>query len=282
MNKGRLFVVATPIGNFGDFSQRAINTLKNVDLILAEDTRRSARLFSHFGIEGRLRAYHEHNESTAAVEIVEYLQSGADVALISDAGTPLLSDPGFIVVRLAREATIQVVPVPGPSSLMAALSVAGLPTDRFVFEGFLPPKAKARRLKLKELVFETRTTVFFESPRRLGKTLKDIGEIMGNNRKICLARELTKTFEQIVTAPVDEIIDQVNQRVIPTKGEFVVLVQGYKGPRQAFEHERLMSLLLAELPLSKASEIGAKLTGMARKELYDIALNIKDSGELEL
>lgn len=282
MKQGRLFVVATPIGNFGDFSQRAINTLNNVDLILVEDTRHCARLFSHFGIEGRLRAYHEHNESTAAVEIVEHLRSGADVALVCDAGTPLLSDPGFVVVRLAREASIQVVPVPGPSSLMAALSTAGLPTDRFVFEGFLPAKAKARRLKLKELAFETRTTVFFESPRRLVKTLEDIDEIMGNNRNICLARELTKTFEQIVTAPVDEIINQVKQHVIPTKGEFVVLVQGYAGPRRVFEHERLMALLLAELPLSKASEIGAKLTGMARKELYDIALDLKESGELEL
>ncbi len=272
---GQLFVVATPIGNLGDLSPRARETLAAVDLIAAEDTRHSRRLLEHFGIHRPLLALHEHNERERCEGLIGRLQAGESVALISDAGTPLISDPGYRLVRAAREAGVPVVPIPGPSALIAALSVAGLPTDRFVFEGFLPAKGQARRNRLRALADEPRTLVFYEAGHRIEAMLADLAASFGGGREAVVARELTKQFEQIEGGPLDHLREWLAADERHRRGEFVVLVAGAP-PREAGagETRRVLEILLRELPVKRAAAVAAELTGQRRNELYRLALTL--------
>ena len=267
---GTLHVVATPIGNLGDLSPRAQETLRDVAAICAEDTRHTRRLLAHFGIEAELVALHEHNEQQQAGRLVERLQAGESLALVSDAGTPLVSDPGFRLVRAAREAGIRVSPVPGPSALVAALSVAGLPSDRFVFEGFLPAKAGGRRERLQQLAGEPRTLIFYESSHRIAETLEDMAQAFGPHRHAALARELTKLCETVLDGPLSALAERVRKDPDQRKGEFVLVVEGAGEDGEAVlaEGRRVYGLLAAHLPPSKAARLAADLTGAPRKALY--------------
>ncbi|GAB4289583.1 MAG: 16S rRNA (cytidine(1402)-2'-O)-methyltransferase [Thiohalomonadaceae bacterium] len=272
MNAGTLYVVATPIGNLGDMTPRAVEVLQRVARIAAEDTRHSAGLLRHFGIHTPLFALHEHNEREASAEVVRRLLAGEDIALISDAGTPLISDPGFPLTRLAHEAGIRVVPVPGASALIAALSAAGLPTDRFAFEGFLPARSVARRQVLAGLAGERRTLAFYEAPHRLLETLEDMTTVFGSERLAVLARELTKTFETLRRAPLGELVAFVRSDSDQQRGEAVLLVQGAPPPAaDALEDEprRIAELLVAELPVKQAAALAAKITGAKKNLIYD-------------
>lgn len=273
---GTLYVVATPIGNLDDISARALKLLGSVALIAAEDTRHSIRLLQHFGINTPLAACHEHNERDEGSRFLTRLQAGDDVALISDAGTPLISDPGYHLVRQARAAGISVVPVPGACALIAALSAAGLPSDRFIFEGFLPAKAVGRRARLAQVKEEPRTLIFYEAPHRILECLEDMETVFGANRPALLARELTKTFETLKGLPLGElrgfVADDSNQQ----RGECVVLVAGWTAPddEQAVSNEalRVLELLMAEMPLKRAAALAAEITGVRKNLLYQAAL----------
>ncbi len=270
MPAGTLFIVATPIGNLADLSPRALETLRQVTAICAEDTRRSGQLLAHFGIERPLIALHEHNEDALAQRIVARLQAGESLALVSDAGTPLVSDPGYRVVRAARAAGIPVSPVPGACAAIAALSVAGLPSDRFVFEGFLPAKASARRDHLAGLAGESRTLVFYESSHRIADSLADMRTAFGDERPAVLARELTKLFETVLDGNLAELHRRVETDDNQRKGEFVVIVQGAGEDADAriAEGRRVYALLNAHLPPSAAAKLAAEITGAPRKALY--------------
>lgn len=267
---GRLWVVATPIGNLEDLSARAQETLRRVALIAAEDTRHSAPLLARYGIATRLVALHEHNERDEADRLVARLSAGEDIALISDAGTPLVSDPGFRLVRAARAAGIAVSPVPGACAAIAALSVAGLPSDRFVFEGFLPARAAARRERLAELAAETRTLVFYESSHRVRECLADMAAVFGATRPAVLARELTKLFETVIDGDLAGVIARVAADPNQERGEFVLLVGGRPDDEDArlAEGRRVFALLRGELPPARAAKLAAAITGAARKALY--------------
>ena len=267
---GTLHVVATPIGNLGDLSPRALETLKRVDAICAEDTRHTRQLLAHFGLERPLLALHEHNEDAIARKIVARLLAGDSLALVSDAGTPLVSDPGFRLVRAARAAGVRVSPVPGPSALVAALSAAGLPSDRFVFEGFLPAKAKARREHLQALAAEPRTMIFYESSHRIEETLADMAMAFGDERPAVVARELTKLFETVLDGGLAGLARRVREDANQRKGEFVVLVQGAPEAADAkvAEGRRLYARLCEHLPPSTAAKLAADLSGAPRKALY--------------
>lgn len=267
---GTLHVVATPIGNLGDLSPRALETLKRVDAICAEDTRHTRQLLAHFGLERPLLALHEHNEGDAAAPLVARLLAGDSLALVSDAGTPLVSDPGFRLVRAARAAGVRVSPVPGPSALVAALSAAGLPSDRFVFEGFLPAKAKARREHLQALAAEPRTMIFYESSHRIEETLADMAMAFGEERPAVVARELTKLFETVLDGGLAGLVRRVREDANQRKGEFVVLVQGAPEAADAkvAEGRRLYARLCEHLPPSTAAKLAADLSGAPRKALY--------------
>ena len=269
---GTLFVVATPIGHLGDISPRALEALRNVVAICAEDTRRSGQLLAHFGIATPLLALHEHNEDAIAQKIVARLLAGESLALVSDAGTPLVSDPGFRLVRAARAAGVKVSPVPGASALIAALSVAGLPSDRFAFEGFLPAKASARRERLRALADEARTLIFYESSHRIDETLADMAQAFGGARAAVLARELTKLFETVLDGTLAELHARVLADADQRKGEFVVLVQGAGEDADAKVHEgrRLYARLKEHLPPSTAAKLAAELSGAPRKTLYGV------------
>ena len=223
--QGVLYVVATPIGNMGDFTARAVNVLGKVSLVAAEDTREARRIFTRYGLQTSLTSFFEHNEVRKLPEILQYLEQGKNVALISDAGTPLISDPGYRLVRAAQERGIPVVPVPGPSAVMAALSVAGLPTDRFLFVGFLPRKAGKRRKELERLSEVPYTLVLFESPHRLVKTLQDLGNTFGD-RTVVLCRELTKAYEEILRGTPEELLETLEDRKI--RGEITLVIAGKK------------------------------------------------------
>ncbi|WP_415902916.1 16S rRNA (cytidine(1402)-2'-O)-methyltransferase [Neptuniibacter sp. QD29_5] len=271
-----LYVVATPIGNLQDMTPRAIEVLQQVELIAAEDTRHSARLMAHFGINTRLVSVHEHNERQRIETIVHQLQSGASVALISDAGTPLISDPGYVVVQGVREQGFKVVPVPGCVAFIAALSAAGLPTDRFIFEGFLPHKSSGRKQQLKGLVDETRTLIFYESPHRILASLKDMQSVFGGERVVGIARELTKTYETIHVDKLDAVIEWMEADSNQQRGEFVVLVHGIENKGAAELDAKaleVLDILLAELPASQAASLAAKITGLKKKVLYQAALD---------
>ena len=275
---GSLYVVATPIGNLADLSARAIEVLAAVDRIVAEDTRHSRKLLQHYALQTPMMALHEHNERELAPQLVQQLVEGRSLAMISDAGTPLISDPGFNLVRLAREAGVPVVPVPGPSALICALSASGLPTDRFVFEGFLPARQTARKHRLEQLCRESRTLIFYESSHRIVESLQDMQALFGDRRQAVVARELTKQFETIhgdtLAALVQWMTADANQR----KGEFVVLVQGLaqvESQDVTPEAEQLLLLLLEELPIKKAAKLVARITGLNKRALYDRALQFK-------
>ncbi|MEW5757017.1 MAG: 16S rRNA (cytidine(1402)-2'-O)-methyltransferase [Pseudomonadota bacterium] len=279
MEAGTLYVVATPLGNLGDITQRALEVLAGVDCIAAEDTRHSGKLLRHFAINTRCIALHEHNERQTAGTLIEWLRQGKSLALISDAGTPLISDPGFFLVREVRNAGFKVVPIPGASALIAALSVAGLPSDRFVFEGFLPAKPSARRKALEALCQESRTLIFYESPHRILECLQDLAEIFGAQRQAVVERELTKTFETIRSAPLGELLEWMMGDENQRKGEFVVLVHGAEPHAGAQEHgvdpEQVLRILLAELPVKQAAALAAKICGVKKNEMYTRALAIR-------
>jgi 16S rRNA (cytidine1402-2'-O)-methyltransferase len=270
---GRLWVVATPIGNLDDISTRASAILREVPLVAAEDTRHSAPLLARIGSGARTLSLHEHNERDQAARLVEILRQGSDVALISDAGTPLISDPGYRLVRAAREAGIQVAPVPGPCAAIAALSVAGLPSDRFVFEGFLAAKSSARRQRLAELVADTRSLIFYESGHRIVESLGDMAQVFGMHRQAVVARELTKVYETVLTGSLGEILEQVQADANQQRGEFVVLIAGASGEdAQATlaEGRRVYELLCEEMPPARAARMAARITGAPRKQLYAV------------
>ncbi|TBW12047.1 16S rRNA (cytidine(1402)-2'-O)-methyltransferase [Azotobacter chroococcum subsp. isscasi] len=272
---GMLYVVATPIGNLDDITARALRVLREVAVIAAEDTRHSARLLQHFGITTPLVACHEHNERDQGGRFLARLQGGEDVALISDAGTPLISDPGFHLVRQARAAGIRVVPVPGPCALIAALSAAGLPSDRFVFEGFLPAKTAGRLARLEQLKEEPRTLIFYEAPHRLLDCLADLERIMGADRLAVMARELTKAFETFQGLPLGELRAWVAADGNQQRGECVLLVAGWQAPAENSVPAaalRVLELLLKEMPLKRAAALAAEITGVRKNLLYQAAL----------
>ncbi len=268
---GILYIVATPIGNLGDISARALEVLQKVDRIAAEDTRHSASLLRHFAIDTPMFALHEHNERQKAEQVLGYLQQGESLALISDAGTPLISDPGYFLVREAHAAGIKVVPLPGPSALIAALSASGLATDRFCFEGFLPAKSGARRRVLEALAQEPRTLAFYETPHRIEESLFDMAETLGAERPATLARELTKTFETIRHATLGELAEWVASDPNQRKGEFVLLIQGAESEREeglSEEAQRIAILLDEELSVKQASSLAAKISGEKKNAIY--------------
>ncbi|MBI2381537.1 MAG: 16S rRNA (cytidine(1402)-2'-O)-methyltransferase [Gammaproteobacteria bacterium] len=271
---GILYVVATPIGNLADMTPRAIEVLKSVALVAAEDTRHSARLTQHFGISTPLMALHDHNERDRSAALVSRLSAGESIALISDAGTPLISDPGYALVHAVRGAGLQVVPVPGACAFVAALSAAGLPTDRFVFEGFLPAKTQGRQSRLTELKDEARTLIFYEAPHRLLDCLEDMRTVLGEGREVVLARELTKTFETIRALPLEAMCAWVREDTNQQRGECVLLVRGVEAEAEALpaEARRVMDILLEEMSTSAAAKLGARLTGEKKNRLYDYAL----------
>lgn len=276
---GVLYVVATPIGNLQDISARALDVLKAVSLVAAEDTRHSKKLLAHYGIGTALQSVHEHNERDVTDRLVQKLTAGADIALVSDAGTPLISDPGFHLVRTARQAGIRVVPVPGPSALIAALSVAGLPTDRFVFAGFLPSRQAARQLRLQGLAAETATLVFYESSHRIVACLADMADAFGGDREATLARELTKTFETVLTGTLTGLLEQLQADHHQQKGEFVVMLRGAsaRDPGEIdVASEQVLAVLLSELPLKQAAALAARITGLSKNVLYERGLKLKD------
>lgn len=275
MKAGVLYVVATPIGNLDDMVPRAVSVLKAVNVIAAEDTRHSKPLLAHFSIETPMLSYHDHNEVAQADDLITRLQRGEDVALISDAGTPLISDPGFRLVQAAMEANIQVSPVPGACAMVAALSVAGLPSDRFVFEGFLPAKSSQRMIRLKALSAELRTVVCYESPHRITDTLADMRQVLGDERVVVIAREITKTFETVKSAPLAELVQWLAADSNQRKGEMVLLISGYQ-PKQlelGAESKRVLTLLAKEMPPNQAASLAAKITGVKKKQLYQWLLD---------
>lgn len=277
--KGSLYIVATPIGNMGDMTERAQKTLTDVDVIAVEDTRRSGQLLHNFEISTPMIAVHEHNERQICDSLLARIEKGESIALISDAGTPLLSDPGYFLVNQARERGISVVPIPGVSAVITALSVAGLPTDRFVFEGFLPAKSTARQQKLEKLKDDTRTVIFYEAPHRIVEMLKDCQRVLGGQRKVVLARELTKTFETVHGDVLDALIPWVEADENQRKGEFVVLVHGAATREDTgvdAESERILLILLKNLPVKQAASLAANITGLKKNALYQFALEIKD------
>ncbi len=266
-----LYVVATPIGNLEDITQRAIAVLRGADVIAAEDTRHSARLLAAHGIEVPLSAYHEHSDEHAAGKLLDRVAQGAAVALISDAGTPLISDPGYRLVRAAQERGLAVVPVPGACAAVAALSASGLPTDRFQFEGFLPPRQVARQNRLRELEGVPATLVFYEAPHRVQECLADLVTVFGREREAVLARELSKTFETIRRAPLFELSEFVSADPDQRRGEIVLLVAGAPARETDVDEAsaRWLRRLARDMPAKAAAQIAADVTGLRKKALYE-------------
>jgi len=266
-----LYIVPTPIGNLGDITQRAIEVLTEVDLIAAEDTRHTGKLLSYFNIHTKTFALHDHNEQQKAQVLVEKMLEGCSIALVSDAGTPLISDPGYHFVKKCRQAGVRVVPLPGACAVITALSASGLPSDRFSFEGFLPAKSKGRVDKLREIEKSTATSIFYESTHRIQDTLKDMLEVLGPDREVVLARELTKTFETIQGLPLGELSAWVNEDNNRKKGEMVLLIHGYReevSKEISDEAARTLSVLSKELPLKKAAALTAELHQLKKNALY--------------
>lgn len=276
-----LYVIATPIGNLRDISQRAIETLSGVDAILCEDTRHSGKLLAELGIRKPMISLHDHNERARIEQVLARLQAGESLALISDAGTPLISDPGFPLVRALRQAGVPVLPIPGANAVITALSAAGLPTDRFSFEGFLPAKSGARRELLESLANDPRTLVFYESPRRLAAMLADVASVIDADREVVVARELTKLHEEFIQGMAGELAVSLADREI--KGECVVMIAGARKQSKslAMDAEKVLRVLLKELPASKAAKVAAQLTGESRKELYALASRLSGNGTEE-
>ena len=274
---GRLFIVATPIGNLDDITFRAVQVLKSVDIVLAENTRHSKKLLLHLDILKTIRAFHEHNEREKTKAIISEIRSGKSIALISDAGTPLISDPGYFLVAQAKKEGLKVVPIPGPTALITALSASGLASDSFTFLGFLPSKQTARVKLLKSLVGRTETSIFYESPKRILATLTDMHLIYGDSREVCLAKELTKVFETIQTGSIPNLIDYLTIDQNHQKGEFVILISATDKIDIAEAETQLNSLLpilCAELGASKAAKLASKITGIDKKQCYKRALDL--------
>lgn len=275
MSAPRLFVVATPIGNLGDLSPRAQQVLSDVDLIAAEDTRHTGRLLQHFNIKANLISVHDHNERQRASLIIDRLNAGESIALVSDAGTPLISDPGFVLVRAVRDAGFEVSPIPGSCAFIAALSASGLPSDRFTFEGFLPAKQGARLAQLQALADRTETTIFYESTHRIVEALTDMCTALGGDRYVVIARELTKTFETIHGDRLEALLEWIEADSNQQRGEFVVLVQG-AAPREQLidaEVERISKLVAAQMPPKKAAALVAEITGANKKAIYQYLID---------
>lgn len=278
--RGTLYVVATPIGNLEDLSSRACKVLASVDRIAAEDTRHSRPLLKHFGIRKPMVSLHEHNEHEQSGKLIEKLCEGESIALISDAGTPLISDPGYHLIHAAHQNGIQVLPIPGSCALVAALSVSGLPTDRFVFEGFLPSRSAARKKCLSEFVEETRTLIFYESCHRIVASILDMQDVFGQEREAVIARELTKKFETVKTGNLAQLLDWLQSDENQQRGEFVVMIHGAnKIDRNKFgdNEKRVLQILLAELPVKQAALLASRLTGVSRNLLYKKALERNSS-----
>ena len=274
-------MVATPIGNLADISQRALQTLAQVDCILAEDTRHSKRLLNHYGINQKLRSCHEHNEESQISWVKERLDAGEQLALISDAGTPLISDPGFVLVRALRQSGYSVVAIPGASSIITALSIAGLPTDGFVYDGFLPAKSAARQKALRGYSEEPRTVVLLESSHRIEACLKDVVEVLGAARQVVIARELTKRFETVIDGRADDVLAQINADPDQRKGEFVIMLAGVRLSSEASGNvlelnvTDMLRVMIEDLPVKQAAGIVAKLSGSRKNDIYEQALAIK-------
>ena len=284
MTKGTLFIVATPIGNREDLSPRAKQVLEDVDLIAAEDTRHTGRLLSHFGIKTRQIALHEHNEQSLVSGLIAKLKEGQSIALVSDAVTPLVSDPGYRLLHAAHEHGVHVSPVPGVSAVIAALSVAGLPTDRFCFEGFLPAKSSARQRRLRGLAQETRTMVYFESVHRIGACLADMIEAFGTQRHAFIGREITKMHEQCVSGELAELQRMMDDGRMPIKGEFVLVVEGQVATETSslnIDLNQLLQEISAVIPGSQAVDIVASVTGRGRNEVYRLMLSQRGGADQE-
>lgn len=275
---GTLYIVATPIGNLGDVSSRALEVLTQVDIIACEDTRHTQKLLSSFAIKNKTLSMHDHNERQRQDYIAQLLQEGKCIALVSDAGTPLISDPGFHLVRHCRSLGLAVSPIPGACAAISALSVAGLPTDRFSFEGFLPSKSGARQSTLLALAAEPRTMVFYDAPRRAIDTIKDIVATLGSERYVVIARELTKTFETIHSDTADNLLTWLEKDANQLKGEMVLIIEGHKADPNEISADviKTLKLLLAEMKPKKACAIVAEIYGVKKNSLYDIALSFKD------
>ena len=274
---GKLYIVATPIGNLGDITMRAVDILKNVDLVLAEDTRHSKKLFAHYEIETSLRAFHEHNEKDKTEAIINEISSGKLIAMISDAGTPLISDPGYHLVSQAKKAGINVIPIPGPSALITALSSSGLASNSFTFFGFLPSKQVARIKFLQTKINLDETIIFYESPKRILSTLEDMLDVFGGSREVCLAKEITKSFETILTDKLPHLIEYLEADANHQKGEFVILlspadkIDSIESERQL---DKILPILCAEMGASKAAKLAAKITGIDKKHCYKRATSL--------
>ena len=277
VNSGTLYIVATPIGNLGDISQRAIDILSQVDVIACEDTRHTQRLLTAHTIKNKTLSLHDHNERQRQDQIALMLQDGKSIALVSDAGTPLISDPGFHLVRHCRQLGLSVSPIPGACAAIAALSCAGLPTDRFTFEGFLPSKSGARQVKLNALSEEPRTMVFYDAPRRAIDTISDIVKTLGGQRYVVIARELTKTFETIYSDSAENLLTWLSQDSNQLKGEMVLIIEGHKSLTDDIPSQVVatLKLLVDELPPKKACAIAAQIYGVKKNTLYELALSLK-------
>jgi len=277
--RGRLDIVATPIGNLGDLSPRAKQALAEADIVAAEDTRHTLGLLQSIGVARPLVSLHEHNETRRVPELLARLEDGAVVALVSDAGTPLLSDPGFELVNLAARAGIEVRAIPGPSAITAALAVAGLPTDRFCFEGFLPARASERRERIAALVDETRTLVFFEAPHRIAESLADLAAGMGSEREAVIAREITKAHETIYRGTLAQLAERAQTEANLARGEITLVVHGASQAEKRGEMlqlERVVTLLAKELPPGKAAALAAQITGTRRSDAYALIIGEVD------
>lgn len=277
---GQLYIVATPIGNLQDISHRAVSTLKNVDMIAAEDTRHSAHLLRQLDINTHCITLHEHNERQSAEKIVQQIIAGRNIALISDAGTPLVSDPGYFLVKTAHQHHLKVTPIPGPSAVITALSAAGLATDRFCFEGFVPSKRGHRKSFYAQRAKEVRTMVFYETPHRIVDSLTDLCTELGSDRRLVLARELSKTFETIRNDTAGSLLEWVIADPNQQKGEIVLLLEGYKEVEEdslSAQNEHIIRTLLKELSLKQAVKLAVEISGEKKKKLYNFALSIKES-----
>ena len=275
---GELYLVATPIGDMTDIAPRALGILSTVDIVAVEDKRRSSRLFSHFGIKTPMISYHDHSAEKQVKKIIDELLCGKSVALISDAGTPLISDPGYKLVNAAKDKSIKVSPVPGPCALIAAISASGLPSDRFIFEGFLPSKSVPRITKIQNISADSRTIIFYEAPHRILETLIDMIKVIGPSRKIVLARELTKTYETFISGTLESVLQIIEKDLNQQKGEIVIVLAGADSSEKKIETQdskRILSVLLEELPLKQAVSLGSKITGTQKNIFYKLALDLK-------